>query len=135
MVYLNHNYDVSARETVSTRRASAIGVMIMLRIIAFLIAILAIPVTSSKAQALYCGQAFDVSAARVRWTVARRSGVDPSPDDARCHAYFHQFFEAVTARQTVSICGDGIDRQRNLEILDTEIDAFNNLIAAQCGSS
>ena len=28
---------------------------------------------------------------------------------------------------------DGVDRQPILDLLDSEIDAFNNLIAAQCG--
>jgi len=41
----------------------------------------------------------------------------------------------VKARQATSIREDGIDRQRALEILDVEIDAFNNLIASQCGTS
>ena len=40
--------------------------------------------------------------------------------------------EAVEARQAASLCEDAINRQRNLEVLDAEIDAFNNLIAAQC---
>jgi hypothetical protein len=39
----------------------------------------------------------------------------------------------VTARQAVSICRDHIDHQRDLALIDSEIDAFNNLIAAQCG--
>lgn len=39
---------------------------------------------------------------------------------------------AVLARQAVSICGNGSDHQRNLALLDSEIDAFNDLIATQC---
>ena len=42
--------------------------------------------------------------------------------------------EAVTARQAVSICKDGVGRQPLLDVLDAEIDAFNNLIATQCDS-
>jgi hypothetical protein len=34
-----------------------------------------------------------------------------------------------------SVCDGGIDRQRYLDVLDAEIDAFNNLIAAQCSGS
>jgi hypothetical protein len=41
----------------------------------------------------------------------------------------------VNARQAVSICQDGIDRHRALEVLDAEIDAFNNVIASQCSGS
>jgi hypothetical protein len=36
---------------------------------------------------------------------------------------------------SASICDDGIDRQRYLDVLDAEIDAFNDLIAAQCSGS
>jgi hypothetical protein len=48
-------------------------------------------------------------------------------------AYGIHFYETVTTRQAVSICRDGIDHQRDLALIDSEIDAFNNLIAAQCG--
>jgi hypothetical protein len=37
----------------------------------------------------------------------------------------------VTARQATSACQDGIDHQRDLILLDSEIEAFNKLIAAQ----
>ena len=40
----------------------------------------------------------------------------------------------MTVRQAVSTCNDGVGRQPLLDVLDAEIDAFNNLIAAQCGS-
>jgi hypothetical protein len=40
----------------------------------------------------------------------------------------------VVARETASLCRDGLDRQRTLELLDSEIDAFNELIATQCST-
>ena len=107
----------------------------MLRVAAFLIALLPIAVPVSKAEAPYCGQAFDVAAARTRWAVARQSSVDPAHYDETCRAYGNQFFEAVTARQTASNCEGGDKRQQILEVLDAEIDAFNNLIAARCRGS
>jgi hypothetical protein len=39
----------------------------------------------------------------------------------------------VTARQAASTCKDGISHQPILDVLDAEIDAFNDLIATQCG--
>jgi hypothetical protein len=107
----------------------------MLRIAMLLVAILPIAVTVSNVEASYCGQSFDVAAARNRWAVARQRSVDAAHYDGSCRAYGIQFFEAVTARQTASICQDGIDRQQTLQVLDAEIDAFDNLIAAQCGGS
>jgi hypothetical protein len=82
-----------------------------------------------------CCQIFEVAAARVRWEVAGQSRVEPAHYEESCREYGNQFFEAVKARQATSIREDGINRQRALEILDAEIDAFNNLIASLCGSS
>jgi hypothetical protein len=48
-------------------------------------------------------------------------------------SFWDSLYEAVTARQATSACQDGIDRRRDLTLLDSEIEAFNNLIAAQCG--
>jgi hypothetical protein len=107
----------------------------MLRIAILLVAILPIAVTASNVEASYCGQSFDIAAARNRWAIARQRSVDPAHYDESCRAYGNQFFEAVTARQAASICRDGVDRQATLEMLDAEIDAFNNLIAARCGGS
>jgi hypothetical protein len=89
----------------------------------------------SDVEASYCGQSFDIAAARNHWAVARQRSMDPAHYDESCRAYSNQFFEAVTARQAASIRPEGVDRQRTLEMLDAEIDAFNNLIAAQCGGT
>jgi hypothetical protein len=62
------------------------------------VAILPITVTASDVEASYCGQSFDVAAARNRWSVARQRSVDPAPYDESCRAYGNQFFEAVKAR-------------------------------------
>jgi hypothetical protein len=109
-------------------------VTLMLRIVMFSTALLVIPAPAAEAGAS-CNQASEVAAARVRWAVARRSSVDAARYEESCRAYGNQFFEAVMARQAVSICEDGIDRQRTLDVLDAEIDAFNNLIASQCDGS
>ena len=54
----------------------------------------------------------------------RESRVDPARNEKSCRALGNHFFEAVEARQAASICDDGIDHQRALDVLD----AFNNLI-------
>jgi hypothetical protein len=81
------------------------------------------------------GQIFEVAVGRLRVAAVGQGGVDPANYEENCREYGNQFFEAVKARQAASIREDGIDRQRALEILDAEIDAFNNLIASQCGGS
>jgi hypothetical protein len=107
----------------------------MLRIVIFAIALLIIPATASKVDASYCGQVSELAAARLRWAATSESRVDPAHNEKSCRALGNHFYEAVEARQAASICDDGIDRQRYLDVLDAEIDAFNNLIAAQCSGS
>jgi hypothetical protein len=104
----------------------------MLRIAMFAIALLGISATASKLEASYCG--VDISGARARWAAARRSVLDSAHYEESCRTYYNQFFEAVKVRQSASICEDGIDRKRDLDTLDAEIDAFNDLIATRCGS-
>ena len=110
------------------------SISLMLRIVTFAAALLAIPATAAKVEA-YCSQGSQVAAARVRWAVVRQSSIDPARHDEGCRAYGSHFFEAVKTRQDVAICEEGIDRQRALEMLDAEIDAFNNLIASRCAGS
>jgi hypothetical protein len=81
-----------------------------------------------------CGQTSELAAARQRWAGARQGPVDPGHNEKNCLAYGIHFYEAVVARQAASICAGGSDRRRNLDLLDSEIDAFNNLIATQCRS-
>jgi hypothetical protein len=46
-----------------------------------------------------------------------------------CRVYIKRFVEAVTARKDAVSCQDGAARQRALEALDAEIEAFNDRIA------
>jgi len=100
----------------------------MLRSAIFAIALVILPATAADAAS--CGQASEFTAARARWAAVRQSRTDDS--DKICRAYANYFYEAVVTRQTASWCEDNVNRQRNLEVLDAEIDAFNNLIAKQC---
>ena len=51
-----------------------------------------------------------------------------------CKASSERFIRAVTARQAASACQEGEARRRILEILDVEIEQFNNELAVQsCG--
>ena len=105
----------------------------MLQIIISLVALLLYPAMAAKADSRYCGHGSELATARLRWEAARRSPIDPALREKNCRTYGLQFYEAVTVRQATSACRDGIDHRRDLELLDLEIDTFNNLIAAQCG--
>jgi hypothetical protein len=106
----------------------------MLRTVKLAIALLVMPATASNVDAS-CDQVFEAAAARARPAVAGRNSVDPAHYEESCRTYGSQFFEAVKARQAASVCDDGIDRRRDLEMLDVGIDALNNLIASHCGGS
>jgi hypothetical protein len=105
----------------------------MLQIIVSVFALLMFLSTAAKADMRYCGQASELATARLRWEAARRNVIDPAFRDKNCRTYGMQFYEAVTARQAVSSCPGSADHQRDLALLDSEIDAFNKLIATQCG--
>jgi hypothetical protein len=82
---------------------SSWGVRIL--VCAILIVVFFAPV--SKSEARYCGQPFDIQAARIRWTKVRQSRPTSEEADQICRAYFNQFYEAVQARQAASECAGG----------------------------
>jgi hypothetical protein len=104
----------------------------MLRIIILAFALLIDPAITAGAEMPGCSQLSDLSAARLRWATVRKKPVNPAHNEESCRSYRTNFFEAVTTRQVASFCREGIDRQRTLELLDFEIEAFNDLIATQC---
>jgi hypothetical protein len=101
-------------------------------IIMLIIALLIEPPIAAGADASNCGQATELAAARVRWAAVRQTRVELANNEKNCRAYGIHFYEAVMARQAASTCKDGVSQQPILDVLDSEIDAFNNLIAAQC---
>jgi hypothetical protein len=101
----------------------------------FAIALLILASTAAAADASYCGQGSELAAARVRWAGVRQSRFDPADPGKICRTYGSHFYEAAQARQAASLCEDSASRERNLNMLDAEIEAFNNLIAAQCTGS
>jgi hypothetical protein len=106
----------------------------MLQIVTLVLVVLLNSATSSKADTVNCSRVSELRSAHARWAAARQTPVDPAHNDEACRAYGTQFYEAVTTRHAVSLCSGRVDSQQELGLLDTEIDAFNNLIAAQCGS-
>src|SRR5262245_19250531 len=123
----------AAKRSIRPRHLVVHAASLVLGIALFVIAFLFISPTASKADATNCAQVSELAASRVRWAAARQGRVDSAEAERKCRAYRIHFYDAVTARQAASICEDSINRQRELALLDGEIDAFNNLIAAQCG--
>jgi len=106
----------------------------MMRIVLFAIVVLINPATAAAADPSRCGQPSELTAARMRWAAARRTAIDAVSNEKRCRSYGIHFYEAVAAREVAFMCRNRTDRQRTLDVLDSEIDAFNDLIATRCGS-
>jgi hypothetical protein len=91
-----------------------------------LIAFAAINASTIRAVAAECTNK-DIDAFRTRWATLRSQ-----PDSEKtCRAYAALFYKAVTLRQAAAGC---VDLGRNLAVLDSEISAFNDLLAKKCGS-
>jgi hypothetical protein len=105
----------------------------MLRTVVLAVALLSVAATTAAPDASVCGLLSDLVTARLRWEIVRKGRVDPADHEMSCRVYDASFIEAVTARQAASHCKSGIELQRTLELLDSEINAFNELIAVRCG--
>ena len=104
----------------------------MLRTIFLATALLAIPTAASATDASVCGQIQGLDASRLHWETVRKNRVNPANHEMSCRAYDANFVEAIMARRAASACRSGIELQRMLELLDSEINAFNELIATLC---
>jgi hypothetical protein len=102
--------------------------------LAVLLASAAINASTVPALASECASAKDIEASRTRWTTVRTQPAKTADNDTNCRAYAASFYESVTLRQAAALCSRDADRARNLSVLDSEIDAFNNLLASKCGS-
>jgi hypothetical protein len=80
-----------------------------------------------QAAASPCVSPSDIAATRTHWAAIRSRFNKATDYDAACRAYAASFYELVTTRQAAAGC-DG-----DVGALDSEINAFNDLIATRCG--
>jgi hypothetical protein len=78
-----------------------------------------------------CADVSDLATARARWAQARQAFGSARSDNS-CRTSSVLFWEAVTTRHLAAICEEGAARQRDLSALDSDVDALNDTIAAQC---
>jgi hypothetical protein len=76
-----------------------------------------------------CASSKDIDASRSRWATLRSQPASTTDNEKTCRAYVGSFYESVTLRQAAARCAD---RERNLAVLDSEINAFNELLATKC---
>jgi hypothetical protein len=84
------------------------------------------------ALAAECASSADIAASHERWTAIRSQRFGTKDVEAACRAYAASFYDSVRIRQAASTCVANAERQRRLAVLDSEIDAFNDLLAARC---
>jgi hypothetical protein len=97
---------------------------------AFLLVFFATPVMAAKVS--YCAQAHDSAEARLKWALERQRNAIPPQKDDSCRGYRTEFYEAAVTRRNVTHCEQDDMRQSALEVIDAEINAFNDLIATHC---
>jgi hypothetical protein len=105
----------------------------MLRLAVFLFSTV-INASMIPALASECAAAKEIVASRARWASVRTRPAKTADNQTTCRAYATSFYESVTLRQAAAQCSRDADQARNLIVLDSEIDAFNNLLASKCGS-
>jgi len=104
----------------------------MIRVGALLIALMITPATAGKVDITYCAQAPDVAAVRLKSALAREQNSKLQKDDS-CRVYRSEFYAAAVTRQNITHCEQDDIRQHALEVIDAEINTFNDLIATYCG--
>jgi hypothetical protein len=101
--------------------------------LAVLLASVAINASTIPSVASECASSRDIDVSRARWAAVRTQPTRTADNQATCRTYAASFYESVKLRQETALCTRDTDQARNLTILDSEIDAFNNLLATRCG--
>ena len=100
-----------------------------MRRIALLVASAVINASTIPAVASECMSPRDLDASRARRAtlLSQTASVER---EKTCRAYATSFYESVLLRQAAARCADA---ERNLALLDSEINAINELISTKCG--
>ena len=80
----------------------------------------------------HCPNTPNNGVARLRWSNARYP--DTRNLDQLCRDFRGRLYEAAETRQAIVDCNTGVDRHKDIDLLDAEIEAINRLIATQCGT-
>ena len=116
---------MSCTRTQSLGKASGLNAIIM--------ATAVIGASTTSAAASGCTSNSDLAASRARWTTVLSRPTNASDGEANCRLYTSSFYGLVMLRQDTASCTSGADRDRKLAALDSDIDAFNDLLATKCG--
>jgi hypothetical protein len=87
-------------------------------------------IASIPAVAAECTSNKDIDASRTRWATLRSQPANTADNEKACRAYAASLYETVMLWQAAARYADG---DRTLALLDSEINAFNDLLATKCG--
>ena len=80
-----------------------------------------------------CTRITELATAQVRSGISSSNLSDAVHKQEGCRVYIKYFCAAVITRQEIATCSQGLERKRNLDIVDQEISRVNDMIAAYCG--
>ena len=83
-----------------------------------------LPTAASQCEALTA-----IAANRTHWAAVRSQFNKATDREAACRAYAVSFYETVTTRHAAARCTGDAD----ITALDSEVNAFNELLATRCG--
>ena len=86
-------------------------------------------IASIPALAAECSSNKDIDATRTRSVMVRSQLANAADNEKACRAYAASFYQSVTLRQTAARYADG---GRTLALLDSVVNAFNDLLATKC---
>jgi hypothetical protein len=103
-------------------------------LLVFFFACLALQAWTMPALALQCASPPEIAASRTRWAGVRKQFVNTTDHAMACRVFAASFYESVLTRHAAVACARDAERDPDISALDSEINAFNDLLAAKCGS-
>jgi hypothetical protein len=103
----------------------------MTRLATFL-ASLAIGAAPIPALASQCTSPSEIAASRTRRVVISQKLFNTTDHEMACRAFAAAFVELVMARRAAATCAREAGRDSDINALDAEINAINDLIAIKC---
>ena len=99
-----------------------------MRRVAVLIAAAALNASTIPSVAAECTSIKDIDACRARWATVQSLPANAADKEKTCRTYAASFYQSVVMRQAAANGGE-----RVLAVLDSVINAFNDLLATRCG--
>jgi hypothetical protein len=95
---------------------------------------LAINMSTTPALASQCASRSEIASTLSRWAAVRRQFVQATNHETACRVLAASFYESVATRQATTACVHDAGHDPDVGALDSEINAFNDLLSAKCSS-